>query len=1045
MKSLLLRILKISGISVAVIFGLLFILPALFPGFISRKIKDLGNKSIQGEMNFSKARLSFFRHFPSLTLTLHDFTLNGSAPFSKDTLISADGISLGINVASLLSGTVNINKLFIDDARIHVLVNEKGEANYNVYASSGNKNTANPDDSSSATLKMESIIISHSNIIYDDASLPMLIKAKGLNYTGSGDFAKAVFDLDSHMDVDSVDFYYDKQAYFLSKKLSGDLITKINTHSLSLMFERNDLKINTLPVHFKGRFDILKSGYDMEFALETANTDLHDIFSAMPAEYLGWLADTDVRGFGDVTARLAGKYDAEQNLMPDLELNVKIRDGYVANKKAPSPIKNLFLNLETRVPQMKPDSLYVNMDSVYFNIDKDYVSSVVRVKGLQQPEIYAKLNAAVDLEKWDEAIGFAPLDMKGRCNVHLLAEGKYATGVVKKGLREVDTVITSIPAFTFSSSLQNGYIKYASVPEAVHDINFSINASCPDNDYKHTTLSVDNLNAQVMSNYIKGFFKLYNAADFNMEGKLQSVFHLADIEKVYPLDSMTLKGDLSVDINTKGKYVAAKRIFPVTTAHLSLANGFVQTKYYPEPLQQIQVKADISSSAGNFRTLKIDISPVSFLFAGQPFSFTADLNNLDNLRYSVASKGTIDIAKMYKLFAVPGYDLKGLIVTNLKLRGLQSDASAGRYDKLANSGTLQVRDVALYSELFPKPLLIKNGLFRFDQDKMWFDAFQGKYGATKLTLNGYLSNVIAYATQPNAPLQGTFDLKSSYMKVDELMAYSQPTTASGKPLAAAPAAATGVVIVPGNLNLHLAAAIGKLQYQGLLITNATADVNVDSGAVSLQKAGFEVAGCKVNMDAKYKSVSPVKAQFDYHVAASDFDVQRMYKEVELFRNMVTAAEKAQGIISLDYQLSGKLDGNMDPIYPSLKGGGVLSVQKVKMHGFKLLNAVGNATGKESVTGNSDVSKINIKSTIANNIITIERVKLKIAGFRPRFEGQVSFDGKMNLSGRLGLPPLGILGIPFSVTGTQENPKIKLRRAKDSDKLEETSEEGDNDD
>lgn len=1038
MKSLLSRLVKITGIGLAVVVGLLFLLPYVFPGFIARKIKDWTNKSIQGELNFSKARLSFFRHFPSLTLTLHDFTLKGSAPFSKDTLLAADGVSLGIDLSSVFSSTVTISKIFIDDASIHVQVNEKGEANYNVYASADKAKAGNPADSSSATLKMESIVINHSNLLYDDASLPMLIRATGFNYTGMGDFEKAIFDLDSHLEADSVDFYYDKQGYFLSKKLEADLVTKINTNSLSLFFEKNDLKINTLPVHFKGRFDILQSGYAMDFKVETANTDLHDIFSAMPAEYLGWLAKTEVRGFGDVNASLSGNYNAELNQMPDLVLNMKIRDGYVANKKAPAPIKNLFLNLQAKVPQMKPDSLFVNIDSIYFNIDKDYVSSIVRVKGLQQPEIYARINAAIDLEKWDKAIDFAPVDLKGRYNLHLLAEGKYATGVVKKGLREVDTVITSIPRFTLQSSLEGGYIKYASVPQAIEDLQFSFNASCPDNNYKHTTLSIDNLNARVLSNYIKGFFKLYNAADYNMEGRLQSVFHLSDIAQVYPLDSLTLKGDLAMDITTKGRYVAAKRIFPVTAASVSLKDGFIQTKYYPKPLEKIQVQAAVSSSAGNFRTLKIDLSPVSFLFAGQPFSFRADLHNLDDLRYAVTSRGTIDIGKMYQLFAVKGYNLKGFIQTNLSLRGLQSDATNGRYDKLANSGTLKVRDIALYSELFPQPLWIRNGLFRFDQDKMWFDAFQGNYGSSNLTLNGYLSNVVAYATQPHAPLQGNFDVKSKFVKVDELMAFSP---VSGAPQTSS--AATGVILVPDNLNLQLNTAIDVVQYQGMTLKGANAAVRVDSGAIVLQKAGFELAGCKVNMDATYKSLSPAKATFDYHIAASEFDVQRMYKEVDMFRTMVTAAAKAQGIMSLDYRLSGRLNANMDPVYPSLKGGGVLTVQKVKMHGFKLFNAVSGATGKEGVK-DPDLSKIEIKSVIANNIITIERTKMKVAGFRPRFEGQVSFDGKLNLSGRLGLPPLGILGIPFTVTGTQENPKIKLRRSKASDKLEETADESEAD-
>jgi AsmA protein len=36
--------------------------------------------------------------------------------------------------------------------------------------------------------------------------------------------------------------------------------------------------------------------------------------------------------------------------------------------------------------------------------------------------------------------------------------------------------------------------------------------------------------------------------------------------------------------------------------------------------------------------------------------------------------------------------------------------------------------------------------------------------------------------------------------------------------------------------------------------------------------------------------------------------------------------------------------------------------------------------------------------------------------------------------RLGLPPLGIIGIPLAETGTQENPKVKL--GKKSKEIEE---------
>jgi AsmA protein len=75
-------------------------------------------------------------------------------------------------------------------------------------------------------------------------------------------------------------------------------------------------------------------------------------------------------------------------------------------------------------------------------------------------------------------------------------------------------------------------------------------------------------------------------------------------------------------------------------------------------------------------------------------------------------------------------------------------------------------------------------------------------------------------------------------------------------------------------------------------------------------------------------------------------------------------------------------------------------------------------------------------------MTIERTKMKVFGFRPRFEGQVSLDGRMNLKFRLGLPPFGIIGIPMTITGTSDKPVVKLRRGKEADELEEEVDEED---
>src|SRR5260221_2045054 len=453
------KLLKFTGITAGSMLLLLFLLPYLFPRFVSNKIRQWARQSIQTELHFSSARLSFFRHFPALTLTLYNVRLNGSAPFEKEQLVKADEIALGVDLRSVFS-EVTIDKIFLTNALINIQVDSAGRPNYNIYASKQSNKPVNEADSGSASLKIQKIIFEKSGLVYNDRSLALLINARGLNYEGNGDLSKAIFDLRTHMQIDSTDPYYNKLAYFANKKIDADLTTKINHNSVAFIFERNELLINRLPVVVTGRFSFLRDGYDMDFQLKSLNSNLHDIFTALPPDMLEWLSKTEVKGLGDIEASLTGKYSATTSTMPDLNLNMKVRNGSVAYEKAPVPVSNLYLNFESRLPGLNPDSLRLTIDSIFFNIDKDYFSAILRINGLKTPFINAKIRSEMDLEKWDRAFGFAPLDLKGHYTLQLAAEGQYATREVRTTMLrkiKVDTVISIITKLTHTSSLHTCY------------------------------------------------------------------------------------------------------------------------------------------------------------------------------------------------------------------------------------------------------------------------------------------------------------------------------------------------------------------------------------------------------------------------------------------------------------------------------------------------------------------------------------------------------------------------------------------------------------
>lgn len=899
MKSLLFKFLKISGITVVVLLLLLFLLPILFPGKIEQEVKVFANEKLAGDLDFKEAKLSFFNHFPSLTLSLTQFSLKGSAPFQKDTLVVANEIAFGINLKSLVfSKKITIDKIFVSDAFINVMVNEKGEANYNVYVS---KPSTKPKDTTSATsLKLDKIAIENTHLLYNDKSAEILIDAKGFNYLGKGDLDQSIFDLTTEAVIEDFNFTFSNQQYLKNKKVNADLITKINTNSLSFIFQENNLKINKLPIDFIGKLDFLKSGYDLDFKVESTNSKLNDFFTALPPQYVTWLEKTKVKGNTDLLLTLKGKYSAATNEKPDLAFNMKIREGEINHKETPIPATNIFMNFDTKLPSLDTEKLQVNIDSIYFNVGKDYVKAILKSEGLSTPKINANIKSKIDLASLDQALG---------------------------------------------------------------------------------------------------------------------------------LNNMELRGVLKVDIISNGVYDKVKHLVPVTNGIVEFKNGFIKTDYYPNPIKNINFIGSISDKLGTLQDLKIALTPASFDFEGNPIFVNAKLENLENIKYDIKAKGELDLAKIYKVFSQKGLDLKGYVKADVSFQGTQADAVNGNYKKLNNKGTLILRNIKTRSQYLPKPFVIKEGAFVFNQDKMNFNNFISSYGKSDITMNGYLQNVIDFVLVDNAVLKGSFNLKANYIMVDEFMPKSTPAASQDKT-----DTSKGVIVVPPNFDLNFTCNASKVDFDELKLQNLKGNLALNKGRLSLKNGAFDVVGCNVKMDVVYANETSNRAFFDFKVKANEFDVKRAYNEIKMFREMATAAANAEGIISLDYKVAGRLNDEMLPIYPSLKGGGLLSVKNVKMKGFKMFGAVSKKTGKDGIK-NPDLSKVDIKTTIKNNIITVERFKFKVAGFRPRIEGTTSFDGRLNFKMRLGLPPLGIIGIPLKITGTQDKPKVALGRK--TEELEET--------
>ena len=166
------KVLKITGITLLVLIALIVALPLFLQGKIEDIIKSKVNNSINATLDFEDANLSLLKSFPNANVELTNLSLVNKAPFEGDTLFASSGIELAMSIKELFKSAdepIVIQRLNIDRAKLHILVDENENANYDIAkADEGAATESTEESSDNFKLNMDSYAITNSEIIYDD-------------------------------------------------------------------------------------------------------------------------------------------------------------------------------------------------------------------------------------------------------------------------------------------------------------------------------------------------------------------------------------------------------------------------------------------------------------------------------------------------------------------------------------------------------------------------------------------------------------------------------------------------------------------------------------------------------------------------------------------------------------------------------------------------------------------------------------------------------------------------------------------------------------
>jgi AsmA protein len=1015
----------ITGCILAVLLISPFIIVQLYKDEIKTEIEKNIDENINGIVSFEKINYSFFFHFPNLTLAMNKVDVIGIHTFQKDTLAHIDRIDLQLNWFKLiLKNKIEIDAVVLNKPIIHMLVQHDGSANYAIIK----KDTINADTMEYAGISLDRFEIKEGTIRYLNESTRQWIEVYDIAHTGKIDIEKNKINYLTTTAVKHISVTDNDINYMHDKQLSLHMNLVFDLHSNTCFIQENAIELNTFRFGMDGSVRFLPKGYHVDMTFASKQASFSDILSLIPGTYKKELKNIHTEGLLTCTGKIKGDYYDTSAVIPAFHVDLKIADAVLQVQDFPSKIKDIQCNLEIENTSGIIDSTIINLKNFNMDVGGHPVKGRYKMQGFTDVYIDADILAELEFETIENIFPIRHCDIKGKLNFDLQAKGMY-----KKRKHGDDFEVTSIPAFDLNLTLREGTLKYDSAQATFHDIDLFLNGNNTDGNPEHTDFNLKSLEVFLGENVITGTVSVKGLNSCYIKSNLSASMDLADIEKLYPANTNIIKGLFKTDVIINGVYDTKNDLFPSVNALVSLTNGYLQTKGYSEPIENINFTARAVNTTGKAENTRVDFDQLNFLMEGNPFSMKGYIEDFVKMNYDFSIKGVLDLEKITKVFPIEGVTLLGMVDTDIESKGSIVDIENKNFSKITCAGNILLKQFKYRSPSFRMSLHVNEAYLKLAPDKIVMTKCNGRVGRTKFSMTGDLTNYMYFITSNNDMITGDINLKSDTLDltpwIDKTYSRKRKSITTIPEPTPAPYTEPEIWEVPKNINFIFDAQIEHLFYQDLHITKLKGEIAIRNGILTLNETGFNSSNGYFSVDGDYNTVDSNRPFFDVHLDIRELDINKAYTEIALVRKLAPAAGDTYGKVSVNYKLSAELTHKGTIKLETLTGGGNVTVADAKINGMKMFDEISRSAKKQDIK-NPDVKNVSMDSEIHDNKLFIKPFSLKVNGLNTDIEGSNDITGgNLNYLIKIELIPIDKMKIPFHVTGTYDAPKVTMGKGK----------------
>lgn len=385
---------------IGVVLVLLAVLPFLFRDRIAQRVQQEVNDDVNARVAWRGVGLSFFRHFPNLSLTLDDLSAAGVGRFEGDTLAAVSHLRVVLDVTSVVGNVLGgtplvVRAIELDQPRVHLLALEDGTANWNITKTPPAAPQPKPNAKPLA-VSLRRFQITGGAIVFDDRHTRLLASLAGYDQTLSGDLSQSRVTIQTTATVDSATVVFAGIPYLEHVKigLTGNVDADLSGKTYALA--NTQLRLNDLAVAASGSVKSAGSVLALDLAFKAPRSDFKSILSLVPGVYAHDFDKVQASGTIALDGWIKGPYGPTS--FPAFALTTRVNDAAFKYADLPLPARSIAVDLSLSNPGGSADSTIVKLGRFHVVLGANPVdASMVLRTPVSDPDIDARLTGRVDL------------------------------------------------------------------------------------------------------------------------------------------------------------------------------------------------------------------------------------------------------------------------------------------------------------------------------------------------------------------------------------------------------------------------------------------------------------------------------------------------------------------------------------------------------------------------------------------------------------------------------------------------------------------------